>query len=642
MKCMKLIWLTQGMLLFSTLAIGGCDSSESIESIESTELNGTSTKNTEYSYESTAWFNVNADACSGRDAAAIIDNLDSEADLSSSEFSCTQQNNGTEIVYSFVWSGNDFNKDGNNDIFSFDLKVEAFDGSTFTYSAIEGESSVTALGNPTNLYSYDTSYWDIEDSNNNDGIYEGQSLRFSIENIEVSASGYSASFDGFTEISMLETNGGREHKSIIGFGTGLDSNSFDQATDTYHFDAMDELVVTGAGDYYQWLIWSISEIEFSFSISNPDLDIEADWLAGSWGVAHVVDGGYKLDNSVNNGADFVAGAQQIVDNLPEVGHVITFFTHPAHPHLYTLRENPYIDIANDIHEDMVPSLKNEQIVFDVINTFHKADKKVILYLNAAGPASNLYSEKLEEIGAAWEVYVANEWDGDEGAAWRQLVRGFAERFDGLVDGYWFDNASDIPGGAESFVQVFRDIDPDLHLCLNVNKKYHTDENGDYIYVGSDGIDDDNDTDYKVIKWEPTNEYDDYSCGHVTPLGQGAPPNSFAYEEFTIPAMVEAPTASFTGRKNALKHGWFPIRNLWHVASADLMFEIEQAYRIVRTITDAGAGMTWSNTQVKGYMSDDEMLIMQEINDRMAQDPMASYEKYERPEGACLLGEEDCE
>ncbi|TCS43294.1 hypothetical protein [Reinekea marinisedimentorum] len=640
--------LTFVALLCSALAISGCDSN-SLTTIDSSS----DSRSTEYGYESTAWFNLSADACTDRDDAVVIDTLDSEADLSSSEFSCTQYNYGTEIVYSFEWTGDDFDKDGADDTLSFDLKVEAFDGTTYSYSETEGESSVTELGTAANLYyivddygtsdddSDDVGYWDIEGANDNDGIDIGQSLRFSIENMAVSATGYSADFDGFSAISVLETLAGKEHLNIIGFGTGLDSNSFSTTPGEYEFDAMEELVVTSAGDYYDWQIWSIFDIEFSFSISNPELEVEPDWLAGSWGVAHIVDGGYKLDAEADT-SDYVAGAQQIVDNLPEVGHVITFFTHPAHPHLFTLREHPYIDVANDIHENMVPTLENEQIILDVIDVFREADKKVILYLNAAGPNSNLYNETLEEIGDAWVTYYTDEWDGDEGAAWRELVRGYAERFDGLVDGYWFDNAAETPGGHEAFIQVFRDIDPDLRLCLNTNKQYHTDENGDYIYVGSDGIDDDDDSDYKIIKYVPTNEYDDYNCGHITPLGQGAPPNSFAYEEFTIPAMVEEPTATYDGRKYALKHGWFPIRTTWHGENSDLVFETEQAYRFTRTITDAGAAMTWSNTNLNGYMSDDEMLIMQEINDRMAQEPMESYEAYERPEGACLIGEDDCE
>lgn len=618
---------------------GNDDSTDGSSDDESSETN-------QYSYDNEAWFTLRADACDGRSDALSVYNLINESDLSSENFSCTQENKGSEIVYSISWSGDDFDRDGIKDTLNFDVSVEAFNGTTYSYSVNEGASSVTELGSQDVLYyaTYDsdssgdddTGYWDVSDDQVS-GIAAGQSLRFSIGNITVSADGYEAQVNGFNAISLLETAGGREHSHIRGFGTGLDSGIFDTPDTSYRFDATETFTITGSGDYYDQLVWSMSDIQFSFSISAPELQPESKWLSGSWGVAHVVDGGFYLDDSAEN-SDFVAGAEQIVANLSEAGHVITFFTHPAHPHLYTLRENPNVDIAEEINPNMVPSLKNEQIILDVIDTFRAADKKVILYLNAAGPSSNLYNDNLVAISESWEEYYTSQWDGDEGAAWRNLVQGFAKRFDGLVDGYWFDNASDIPGGSEAFVQVFRDIDPDLYLCLNLNKQYHQDENGEYIEVDSDGIDDEDSTDYKVIKYVPTNQYDDYSCGHVTPLGNGAPPNSFAYEEYTIPAMVESNTATYDGYKYANKHAWFPIRKLWHVASADLVFEQEQAYRFVRSITDGGAAMTWSNTQVNGMMSEDEMAIMKEINDRLVQQPVPDYEAYQRPEGACYVGE----
>ena len=162
----------------------------------------------------------------------------------------------------------------------------------------------------------------------------------------------------------------------------------------------------------------------------------ASWLAGSSGVTQRIDGGYKLDKTVNT-SDWVAGAKEIVKNLPSVGHVITSFTHPAHAYLFTLRDNNNLDVAA-IHPDMVPSIENEHIIFDVIKEYRLAGKKVILYLNAAGPSMITDTDPDNEIAIkkAWESYYNSQWDGDEGAAWRDLVLGYAQRFNGLVDGYW--------------------------------------------------------------------------------------------------------------------------------------------------------------------------------------------------------------
>ncbi|WP_435236547.1 hypothetical protein ACR30L_02885 [Psychromonas sp. PT13] len=361
----------------------------------------------------------------------------------------------------------------------------------------------------------------------------------------------------------------------------------------------------------------------------------ANWLAGSWGVTQRVDGGYKLDASADN-SDWVAGANEIVANIPSVGHVITSFTHPAHAYLFTLRDNNNVDVAA-IHPDMVPTLANEQIIFDVIDIYREAGIKVILYLNAAGPS--MASERGDsEIQEAWETYYNSEWDGDEGAAWRNLVLGYAERFDGLVDGYWLDNVSKLPGDLSDFIAMLRSVDSTLAIAVNKNKTYFTDDDGNYLYVDTDGLDDDDETDYKIVKHAVNNEYTDFTSGHVTPLGQGAPPNSWAYEEYTIPDMVATPWDTYDSSSYALKHAWFPIRDSWSGSSADLVFEVEQAYRFTRTITDAGAAITWSTTQKRGYMPTDEMEIMVEINDRMTQSPKEDYVEYERPEGAYLVGE----
>lgn len=364
----------------------------------------------------------------------------------------------------------------------------------------------------------------------------------------------------------------------------------------------------------------------------------ATFLSGSWGVRFNLNGGIRLDNTEDY--DWVGGAQQIVDNLPAVGHVITNFTHPAHGYFYTLRDNPYVDIANEIHPGMVPSLENEQIILDVINVFKTAGKKVILYVNGAGPSVIQGNVDATEAGiiTGWENYYNTNFAGDEGLAWQTLARGFFERFNGLVDGYWIDNMSNIPGDVNDFVAMIRDVDPDAAIATNLTKSYIKDENGDNIYVDSDAIDDEDPTDYKVFFLEANDPYMDFTAGHPTPLGQGAPPNSWAYEEFSFPLITENPWSSYDGSKLALKHYFVPIRERWSVASADLVFEVEQAYRFVRTFTDAGATMTWSTTITNGLITADEMAIMQEINDRMVQMPKPDYEAYVRPEGAFLVGE----
>ncbi len=70
----------------------------------------------------------------------------------------------------------------------------------------------------------------------------------------------------------------------------------------------------------------VSDIELSTDY--PYSEYNASWLAGSWGITQRIDGGYKLDASANS-SDWVAGANEVVANIPSAGHVITSFT-PLH------------------------------------------------------------------------------------------------------------------------------------------------------------------------------------------------------------------------------------------------------------------------------------------------------------------------
>ena len=423
----------------------------------------------------------------------------------------------------------------------------------------------------------------------------------------------SFSFDlsGITMPADVASAGGY-NKIFIGLATGDNTG----LTSTYYLDT-----ISGS------------------SVQTPI--VNAAFLSGSWGVRFNVNGGIRLDNTDHY--NWVGGAQQIADNLPAVGHVITNFTHPAHGYYYTLRDNPYVDVANEIHPAMVPTLANEQIILNAITILKNSGKKVILYLNGGGPGylQGNSAEELE-ILAAWGDYYNLNYGGDEALAWRTLAKGYVERFEELgVDGYWIDNLSNLPGEVSEFVAMIREVDPDVAIATNLTKSYLEDENGANILVDSDGTNDTDSTDYKVFLLEANDPYMDFTAGHPTPLGQGAPPNSWAYEEFSFPLITENPWSSYDGSKHTLKHYFCPIREKWSVASADLVFEVEQAYRFVRTFTDAGAAITWSTTITDGMISSDEMPIMQEINDRMLQSPKPDYIPYVRPEGAYLVGETPC-
>ncbi|MBP0904929.1 hypothetical protein ACFSKN_18405 [Mariniflexile gromovii] len=372
---------------------------------------------------------------------------------------------------------------------------------------------------------------------------------------------------------------------------------------------------------------------------------ESEWLLGSWGVRLIVEGGVELDKA-SKSSDWVKGAQDIVDNLPTVGHVFTNFNHRASGYWFTLRDNPYVDIAKEIHPDFVPSLENEQIILDVIDVLKKAGKKVILYIATDGPSARSGTKDNAEYKTAWENYYNEKFNGDEGLAYRTLCRGFIERFKGLADGYWLDHTSGIAGELPDFIKMIKEVDPTVIIASNgiVNNEntsphnYFKDEKGEFLLVESDGVDDQDDRHYKIRSFNTDDLYTDFTSGHPTPLAWGAPPNSWAYEEFTFPEIANAMT-NYEVTKDNIKHAWMPMRMKWTSPKAELMFDTEQAYRFVRTLTDAGCAITWGNTNTYGFITEDEMVLMKEIDKRLQIKPMPHYVPYKRPEGAKLVGED---
>lgn len=364
-----------------------------------------------------------------------------------------------------------------------------------------------------------------------------------------------------------------------------------------------------------------------------------DWLAGSWGATFPVFGGERLDSEVAGGYDLLAGAQELVDELPAVGHIMTNLSYFAHSHYFPMSRNSNLDVATEIHPSIVPTSPNNEIIFDVLDVFKKADKKIIFYIS-----TNYFFRADDEVKEAWLTYYTDKFDGDEYAAYENLIKGFIEEIKDYADGYWLDTTSLLAndGKLDDFVAMIKETDPTAAVSANYEKNYFVDENNEFLLVDSDGIDDTDDTDYKIVLHEPLNSLQDFTNGHVTPLGQGAPPNSFAYEEYTIPNMIAEPRVDFEGI-SVLKHAWFPVRERWHVPTQPLVFEEEQAYRFVKRIIDGNAAITLANTidnqgANAGHIMPDEMLFMKEINNRLLMNPVPDYEPYIRPEGASLVGE----
>ena len=372
-------------------------------------------------------------------------------------------------------------------------------------------------------------------------------------------------------------------------------------------------------------------------------------LQGSWGVRLYIRGGETLDDYAGlvsdggRGYEYVAGAQEILNSYPTIGHVITNATNNAKSFLWTLRTNENVEAVMGtsgaiVDEEFVPSLENEQVIIDVISEFKKADKKVFLYLNGMSPARRASPEGAQ----SWDEYVARYFSGNEHLAWMNFCEGYIKRFEKLgVDGYWIDAFGSYPGDDSEraeFIQMIRDVDSDVIIAANYDKDYFLDKNGDNLKVDTDGVNDIDEKNYSILKLKANEPWSDMIAGHITPLGHGAPPNSWAYEEFTIPDIQASPTTSYDGSKQTLKHIFLPMRSTWSNERSDLRFvDAEQAYRFVKNITDTGAAVTFSTTtDIDGTTMEDEEAVLKFVDQQLAANAPAS--QYLRPEGAFLVGE----
>ncbi|WP_299668839.1 T9SS type A sorting domain-containing protein [uncultured Polaribacter sp.] len=382
-----------------------------------------------------------------------------------------------------------------------------------------------------------------------------------------------------------------------------------------------------------------------------DPNTKTQWMEGSWGVRLYVRGGSQLDQYVNSGYDYRAGAQEMVDAYTTMGHALTNMTQNARTNRFTLRNNPNVaEVTGDpnyvIHEDFVPSLENEQVIIDVIKIFKDAGKKVLLYLNCKEFTE---VDTSTEAAAAWVAYYTDYFGGDEYAARTNLMQGYMKRFKEMgVDGYWLD-ACAINERNMLLINMMRELDPNMVLTPNTLKSEFFNPNGSKMVVLLDGCDDDDPDPYGVIKYETQVIEADYTGGHVFPLGQGSRGDSWSHDEFTIPNIQETNYHNYTDVNNGnvtpngttkavLKHMFMPMRQQWSVASAQLRQNNETAYRMAKKITMAGGAITFSCTTTDGTIKDDEHAILTYVNQKFEENDI-TFSPYVRPECAFLVGEE---
>jgi hypothetical protein len=220
--------------------------------------------------KSNLWFTLfpNSGSVNQVDGDITVNNGFVIENKASTDINCSQSTNGNTLIYSITYNGSDFDKDGNNDQVTFDLIVKGYVGATYNYSANQNASSVTNYGTQS----------DVTVINNTWGVFgdfdvdQGESLTYKIENFTINGvnSSFTYEFD-FTLVDLIETNGGRDHTMIFGFGNALESFEMDSNKSVHPSGADNSFSVTGTGSLTTATReFAISSLTFNIEINGPD------------------------------------------------------------------------------------------------------------------------------------------------------------------------------------------------------------------------------------------------------------------------------------------------------------------------------------------------------------------------------------
>ena len=222
-------------------------------------------------------FKPNAGSNNAANSDITMRNGYREENGGASGVSCVQSSGGGNTYYNFTLDYNSFDGRNATQTLGFRVAVKAFSNTTHTYSATQGQSSLSLAGRAVTTVTDTNNAWGVGDDNNVD---INETLRFSLDNFtingqDISSLGYTAEDVEIIEISLKETNGGYGHKLVFGgVGANQDSHSFN-ANNALDLEGYPHpFYVTGAGSSINGREWAIEGISCKFRILNPSLTSE--------------------------------------------------------------------------------------------------------------------------------------------------------------------------------------------------------------------------------------------------------------------------------------------------------------------------------------------------------------------------------
>jgi hypothetical protein len=183
---------------------------------------------------------------------------------------------GTDYLYTITYTGADYDGDSINDTLTYTVRVSAMNGNTVVHNVdpimrgTTGSVTLDGANADVSLYNETDESWAVAGGGTG-GMNDGETLIFTVENLSVDVAGYTATFDGFSAVLLLETTS-FGHTAVAGVGAGLSAVDFktDSSFDSTHINDASTLYVSAQNCHSA--AWGITGLAYSITVVRDSSD----------------------------------------------------------------------------------------------------------------------------------------------------------------------------------------------------------------------------------------------------------------------------------------------------------------------------------------------------------------------------------
>lgn len=308
-----------------------------------------------------------------------------------------------------------------------------------------------------------------------------------------------------------------------------------------------------------------------------DASENAAWMSSNWGIRVVLPAG---NNSFTNQFDPAILVQQLA-TLKTPKWVMVNATQGGDGGYFTI---PINKLTQHIDKSIAPP---RNLLGEAVKLLRDNGFRVIVYFAADGPAGRNRKNvsksmhqtkqilKRQAITQAWERLLKVDKLTNEDAVSKYILEPIAASFGTDIDGWWFDHGK--WGNANKYISSVRKGNPAAAIAWN-------EKHG--VVICNSPLDKQN---YSV--WIPkiSNNFEDYTAGHITPTRRMSPWNKC--NESAINEIEKMSMHSVSNIKGLLPHWFVPIQRGWRRGEAN--FPIKQLLNWTTRILKSGGAITWA-------------------------------------------------